>query len=147
MLLWSFEHMLWIQNMLWIQSMPRMPYDYVQVPIGWNGMNMPTIMCVPMYIGRVYFKARGVKKDSVPDMIKVELTYVPIKGQLVFSHVNRPWSSLPMMLKLSGVEVCPVCRLCTWVGEGSFRCSLHLSPSILDVSPMYSSSQAISPHW
>ena len=29
--------------------------------------------------GRVYFKARGVKKDSVSDMIKVKDTYVPIK--------------------------------------------------------------------
>ena len=33
------------------------------------------------------FKARGVKKDSVPDMIKVELTYVPIKGGIVYSNV------------------------------------------------------------
>ena len=40
-----------------------MPYGYMQMPIGWNGTNMPTIMCVHMPIGRVYFKARGVKKD------------------------------------------------------------------------------------
>ena len=41
---------------------------------------MPTIVCVHIPFGRVYFKARGVKKDSVLDMIKVELTYAPIKG-------------------------------------------------------------------
>ena len=45
---------------------------------------MPNIMCVHMPIGRVYFKARGVKKDSVPDMIKVKLTYVPIDGGIVY---------------------------------------------------------------
>ena len=57
-------------HMLWIQSMPRMPYGYMQMPIGWNGMGMPTNICVHMPTGRIYFKARGVKKDSVPDMIK-----------------------------------------------------------------------------
>ena len=66
-----------------------MPYDYVWMPIGCNWMNMPTIRCVDMPIGRVYFKARGVKKDSVPDMIKVKLTYVPMKGGIVYSDVNR----------------------------------------------------------
>ena len=61
------------EHMLWIQSMARMPYDY-----GQNGMSMPTNVCVLMPIGRVYFKARDVKKDSVPDMIKIELTDIPI---------------------------------------------------------------------
>ena len=32
-----------------------------------------------------------------------------------------------------------------WMGEGSFRCSLYLSPKVLEVSPMYSSSQPRSP--
>ena len=44
-------------------------------------------VCIPF--GRVYFKARSVKKDSVPDMIKVELTYIPIKGGIVYPDVNR----------------------------------------------------------
>ena len=48
-------------------------------------MNMLTILCVRIPIGRVYFKSMGVKKDSVPDMIKVELTYTPIKGIFEFS--------------------------------------------------------------
>ena len=50
---------------------------------------MPTIVCVHIPFGTVYYKARGVKKDSVPDMIKFELTYVPFKGGIVFSDVNR----------------------------------------------------------
>ena len=50
---------------------------------------MPTIMCVYIPIGRVYFKARGVKKDSVSDMIKVELIYIAIKGVIVHPEVNR----------------------------------------------------------
>ena len=53
--------------------MPKMSCVYLQMLIGWDGLGI----CLP--IGRVYFKARGVKKDSVPDMIKVKLTYVPIK--------------------------------------------------------------------
>ena len=31
-------------------------------------------------------------------------------------------------------------------GEGSFRCSLNLSPKVLEVSPIYSSSQVRSSH-
>ena len=64
------------EHMLCIQSMARMPKGYLWMPIGWNWLGMPTIVCVCMPFGRVYFKARGVKKDSVPDMIKVELTYI-----------------------------------------------------------------------
>ena len=33
------------------------------------------------------------------------------------------------------------------MGEGCFICSLHLSTRVLDVSPMYSSSQAMLLHW
>ena len=66
-----------------------MPYGYVWMPIGWNGMGMPTNVCVCIHIGKVYFKARGVKNVSVPDMIKVQLTYVPIKDGIVYSDVNK----------------------------------------------------------
>ena len=30
-----------------------------------------------------------VKKDSVPDVIKVKLIYVPIKGGIVYPDVNK----------------------------------------------------------
>ena len=36
-----------------------------------------------------------------------------------------PCSSLPMMLKLVSVVLFPVCCMCTWMGEGCLRCSLH----------------------
>ena len=53
-----------------------------------------------------------------------------------------PWSSLPMMLKLVSVMLCPVCCMCAWMEECCLRCSLHLSPRVLAVSPMYFSLQA-----
>ena len=64
----------WPKHMPWIQSMPRMPYLYLHMPIGWIGLGMPTIMCVYIPFDRVYFKPRGVKKDSVPYVIEVEGT-------------------------------------------------------------------------
>ena len=66
-----------------------MSYVYLQMPIGENGLGIPTIMYVCIPFGRGYFKARGVQKDSVPDMIKIELTYVPIKAGIVYPDVNR----------------------------------------------------------
>ena len=57
------------------------------------------------------------------------------------------WSSLPMMLKLMSVMLCPVCCMCTWMGGGCLRCSLHLSPRVLAVYLIYSSSQAMWLHW
>ena len=43
------------------------------------------------------------------------------------------WSSLPMMLRLVSVVLCPVCFICAWMGEGCLRCSFDLSPSVLAV--------------
>ena len=57
--------------------------------------------------------------------------------------LDCPWSSLAMMLKLVSVMLCPVCCMCAWMGEGCLRCSLHLFPKVLAVSPIYSSSQAM----
>ena len=53
----------------------------------------------------------------------------------------------PYYLKvvLTGGMACIVAVM--MYGEGSFRCSLSLSPKVLEVSPMYSSSQVRSPHW
>ena len=49
--------------------------------------------------------------------------------------------SLPIIWKLLWLVGWPVWLLCWWMAEGSFRCSLYLSPKVLEVSPMYSSSQ------
>ena len=48
--------------------------------------------------------------------------------------------SLPIIWKLLWLVGWPVWLLCWWMGEGSFRCSLYLSPKVLEVSPLYSSS-------
>ena len=56
--------------------------------------------------------------------------------------LERLCSSLPTTLKLSSVVVWPEVLLWSCMGEGAFRCSLNLSPSVLDVSPMYSSSHS-----
>ena len=61
-----------------------MPCVYLKMPIGWNGLGISTIMCVHIPIGRVYFKARGVKKDSVPYMVQVELTNIPVQCGIVY---------------------------------------------------------------
>ena len=48
---------------------------------------------------------------------------------------------LHIILKLLWLMGWLVWLLWWWMGEGSFRCSLYLSPKVLEVSPMYSSSQ------
>ena len=68
--------------MLWIQSMPRIPYVYLQMPIGCNWFVMH------IHMGRAYFKARGIKKDSVPDMIEIELTNILVKSGIVYPDVD-----------------------------------------------------------
>ena len=54
---------------------------------------------------------------------------------------------LPIIWKLLWLMGWPACLLYWWMGEGSFRCSLYLSPKVLEVSPIYSSSQERSPQW
>ena len=41
-----------------------------------------------------------------------------------------PWSTLPMMLKLLVVGMCPVCWMCTCMGEGCLSCFLYLSSQV-----------------
>ena len=66
------------EHMLWIQSMPRVAYDYLWLAIAWIGLGLTIIVYVQLVLGRVQFKPRGVKKNSVPYMIKVVLTNIPI---------------------------------------------------------------------
>ena len=58
------------------------------MPIGWNSLVMPIIMYVHIHLGRAYFKARGVKKDYVLDMIKIELTNISVKSGIVYPDVD-----------------------------------------------------------
>ena len=68
--------------------MPRVPYVYLQMPIGWNLLLMPIIVYVHICLGRAYFKARGVEKDSVPDVIEIELTSIPVKSGIGYPDVD-----------------------------------------------------------
>ena len=55
----------------------------MQRAIGWNGLSRPTkgcSVCMPIVI--INFKARGAKQDSVPYMVKVVLTCIPINPTL-----------------------------------------------------------------
>ena len=66
------------EHILWIQSIPWVTYDYLQLAFGWIGLGLTIIVYVQLVLGRVKFKPRGVKKNSVPYMIKVVLTNIPI---------------------------------------------------------------------
>ena len=60
--------------------MPSMPYSSMHMPIGWNGLSMPTewcSVCMPIIITN--FKVRVVEQDSVPYMLKVILTHIPVE--------------------------------------------------------------------
>ena len=61
-------------------------------------------------------------------------------------YLDKWCPSLPIILKLLWLMGWLVWLLWWWMGEGSFRCSLYLSPKVLEVSPMYSSSHVRSPH-
>ena len=56
-------------------------------------------------------------------------------------------SSLPIILKLLMVTLWPLMLLWSYMGEGGFRCSLNLSPKVLEDSPIYSSSQSYKQKW
>ena len=67
-----------------------MPYSYMHMSIGWNGLSMHTegcSVCMPIII--INFKLRGVEQDSVPYIMKVVLTHIPIVCGVVDYYVYR----------------------------------------------------------
>ena len=65
-----------------------MPYCSMHMPIGWNGLSMPTEGCsVHMPIVITNFKVRSVKQESVPYIMKVILTHIPIECRVVDPNV------------------------------------------------------------
>ena len=78
-------------------------------------------------------------------LFKVGLLTLINIDSLIF--LTKLCPSLPIIWKLLWLVGWPVRLLWWWIGEGSFRCSLYLSPKVLEVSPIYSSSQLRSPHW
>ena len=71
------------------------------------------------------------------------LTLMYIDSLIVLA---RLFSSLAMILKLFNVFTWPLLFWCRNIGEGAFKCSLYLAPKVFPDSPIYSSSQSISPH-
>ena len=57
--------------------MPRVPYAYLQMPIGWSPLVMPIIVYVRIHLGIGYFKGQGCLetiRSSVWGKIKLKLT-------------------------------------------------------------------------
>ena len=98
----------------------------------------------------------------IPGVINRTLSYISLNWNLplflfrvglftlmkIDSLINlvKSCPSLPMMLKLSLVVWCPTSWMCSYTGDGPLRCSQYLSPSFLDVSPIYSSPKSIAGH-
>ena len=63
-----------------------MPCCSMHILFGWNGLSMPaegSSMCMPIII--INSKLRGVEQDSVPYMMKVILTHIPVEcGTLLY---------------------------------------------------------------
>ena len=67
-----------------------MVYCSMHMPIGWDGLGMPTEGCsVHMPITIINSKFRGAEQDSVPYMMKVILTHIPVECGVVDPHVYR----------------------------------------------------------
>ena len=59
---------------------------FVDVP--WLELIGYAYYCVCAHTLGVYFMAKWVKKDSVPDMTKIELTNIPVKSGIVCPDVD-----------------------------------------------------------
>ena len=81
---------------------------------------MPTDGCsVHILIIIINFKLWSVEQNFVPYMMKVILIHIPIACGVVDPYVidslmvlAKQWSFLPMMVKLSGLVLCPEMLLC-----------------------------------
>ena len=102
---------------------------------------------------RFYFQFWDGKQNFVPNMWQVVFAHIPVKGRVINADVNgllngsgHAMSPLPIILKFSTDVVWPVVLLCSYIGDGAFKCSLYLSSNVLPDSPMYSSLQSVLPH-
>ena len=41
---------------------------------------------IPLWNG--YFKIRGTKEDPIPNVIKLELTYIPVECWIIYPYVD-----------------------------------------------------------
>ena len=94
----------------------------------------------PGVLSKILFHMWGKLNLSML-LFKVGLLTIINTDSFIFLAKLCP--SLPIIWKLLWL----VLFLCWWMGESSFRCSLYLSPKVLEVFPTCSSSQPRSPHW
>ena len=70
------------------RACPECPVPTCRCPLvgfGW----LCQLLCMCAYTWEYgYFKARGVKKDFIPDMNKIELTNIPVKSGIVYPDVD-----------------------------------------------------------
>ena len=92
-------------------------------------------------------------QHSISKVWKVVLPSIPVQSRIVHSYVHGllDCSCHIVALPAYDLEIFHKCcvasvALCSNIDEGAFKCSLYLSPNILDDSPMYSSSQSILSH-
>ena len=78
-------------KMFYVHAQKSEPAQYTLLfYFGWKGVSMPIERCsVHMPIVINYFKVRGVKQNSVPYMMKILLTHIPIECGVVDPNVYR----------------------------------------------------------
>ena len=88
--------------------------------------------------------------ETIPEVWQVVLSNNPIQSRAVHSYVHGFFDCsghivfpLPMILKFSTDVVWLVLFCCLKIGDDAFKCSLYISPNVLDNFRMYSSSQSI----
>ena len=95
------------------------------------------------------FEFWDVIQNLIPYMRQMVPAYISIEGWIIHPDVNDFFYGSDEVLLLppynaeisnGGIMTCDV--LVVIYGKGAFRCSLNLSPKVLDDSPMYSSSQS-----
>ena len=97
----------------------------------------------PVSCGCLFISSPGVLRSTVSHIwCKLNLLIVLLSvGLLTLMYIDSlivlamSWPSLPIILKFSCVVVWSVLWLCLCIGDGSSRCSLNLSPKVLEVSP------------
>ena len=130
-------------------SMLHRTCEYLHGVLGWVDEACP-ISCACLFILspgllRSTLSHTWCKLNLPIFLLRVGLLTLMYMDSLIVLAVS--WSSLPIIWKLSCEVVWPEVQLWLCIGEGSFRCSLNLSPKVLEVFPIYSSSYARSPHW
>ena len=56
------------------------------------------MLCIPCWNG--YFNVGGTKEDPIPNMIELELPYIPVKCGIIYPYVDRFFNYLCKVLAL-----------------------------------------------